>query len=187
MKNYPEDKELLDLFLQGGSSAEKAFKTLSLKYGRSIYDQAFRMLRNDQQTKDVVQNVLIKIWTKISSFREDASLYTWIFRITHNETLNYIQKEKVRATLSLESVVHIVPGHQQMDNIDPDRISELLMMAIQTLPEKQALVFHLKYFHDLKYSEIAERTGTSEGALKASFHLASQKIEDFLRKQLNHS
>lgn len=184
---YPEDKEILELFLQGGSSAEKAFKDLSSKYGRSLYEQIFRLIRNDQQTKDVLQNVLIKIWTNLSTFREDASLFTWMYRIAHNESLNYLQKEKLRSTISLDTpIVNVIPGCKELDTLNSEKISELLMMAISLLPEKQALVFQLKYFEDLKYSEIAERTGTSEGALKASFHLASQKIEDFLKKELNH-
>lgn len=186
MNKHPEDNELIELFLQGGSLAEKAFKQLSIKYGKAIYVQVYRMVRNDEQTKDVVQNILIKIWTNLSSFRQDSSLYSWIFRITHNEALNFLQKEKRRATVSLDtSIVQIIPGNQILDLLGPEKITELLMQAIQSLPEKQALVFQLKYFQELKYTEIADLTGTSEGALKASFHLASQKIEEFLKKQLN--
>lgn len=186
MNKHPEDNELIELFLQGGSLAEKAFKQLSIKYGKAIYVQVYRMVRNDEQTKDVVQNILIKIWTNLSSFRQDSSLYSWIFRIAHNEALNFLQKEKRRATVSLDtSIVQIIPGNQILDLLGPEKITELLMQAIQSLPEKQALVFQLKYFQELKYTEIADLTGTSEGALKASFHLASQKIEEFLKKQLN--
>jgi RNA polymerase sigma-70 factor (ECF subfamily) len=186
MKEHPEDKQIISEILRGGPQAERAFEHLVLKYGRSLYHQIFTVLRNDAQSKDVLQNVFIKVWTGLSSFREESGLYTWLYRITRNETLNHLQKEKVRSTLSLDGpVIHIVPGHSALEGKDPDEITDLLNEAIDQLPEKQALVFRLKYFEELKYSEIAERTGTSEGALKASFHIASQKIEEFLRLRLN--
>jgi RNA polymerase sigma-70 factor (ECF subfamily) len=187
MQNPSEDKELVLKLLQGGQVAEIAFQEFALRYGKVIYAQIFRMVRNQDQSKDVVQNVFMKIWTNLPSFREDSSLYTWVYRITRNETLNFLQKEKVRSTISLDApIVTILPGTNHFEEISPEMISELLMKAIDSLPEKQALVFQLKYFEELKYSEISERIGTSEGALKANYHHAVQKIEEFLRNELNH-
>ena len=188
MKNYPEDKQIISEILRGVVQAEKAFHALVEKYGRSLYSQIYSMLRNDSQTKDVLQNVLIKVWNAIPAFREDAALQTWMYRIARNETLNHLQKEKVRSAVSLDGpIIQIIPGHSGLDGMDSDQVTDLLNEAIDQLPEKQALVFRMKYFEELKYSQIAERTGTSEGALKASFHIASQKIEEFLRSRLNYS
>jgi RNA polymerase sigma-70 factor (ECF subfamily) len=187
MKNFPEDKEIIAQILQGGHQAERSFQILVEKYGRSIYSQIYTLLRNEAQSKDVLQNVLVKIWTNLDGFREDSGLYTWIYRITRNESLNHLKKEKLRSSVSLEGpILNIIPGHPSLDQITEEEISDLLSQAIDLLPEKQALVFQLKYFEDLKYSEISARVGTSEGALKASYHHAVQKIEEFLKSKLNH-
>lgn len=186
MNKQPEDKTLIQQFLQGGRAAESAFELFVSKYGKSIYRQIFRMIRNEDQSKDVLQNVLIKVWLSLPDFREDSSLYTWVYRITRNETLNFLQKEKIRKTVTIEHhIVSIIPGNSYLDQLTPDTISELLLKAIESLPEKQALVFQLKYFEELKYSEISVLTNTTEGALKASYHHAIQKIEEFLLRELN--
>jgi RNA polymerase sigma factor (sigma-70 family) len=90
MKEHPEDKQIISEILRGGPQAERAFEHLVLKYGRSLYHQIFTVLRNDAQSKDVLQNVFIKVWTGLSSFREESGLYTWLYRITRNETLNHV-------------------------------------------------------------------------------------------------
>lgn len=187
MNRQPEDKDLIEMFLQDGKNAEAAFELFVVKYGKTIYSQIFRLIGNEDQTKDVLQNVLIKIWTSLSAFREDSSLYTWVYRITRNETLNFLQKEKIRKTISIEDrLVTIIPGNEYLDHVSPELINDLLSQAIETLPEKQALVFQLKYFEELKYSEISVLTNTSEGALKANYHHATQKIEEFILRELNH-
>lgn len=187
MNRKPEDKDLIVKFLQGGKDAEVAFEQFVGKYGKVIYTQIFRLIGSEDQTKDVLQNVLIKIWTSLSAFREDSSLYTWVYRITRNETLNYLQKEKIRRTISIDDrLVTIIPGNEYLDHVSSELINELLSKAIESLPEKQALVFQLKYFEDLKYAEISALTNTSEGALKANYHHATQKIEEFILRELNH-
>ncbi|MFT5780574.1 MAG: RNA polymerase sigma-70 factor (ECF subfamily), partial [Crocinitomicaceae bacterium] len=104
-----------------------------------------------------------------------------------NETLNFLDKEKRRSGVDMdESLLEIVAGHSLLDNHSSDEIWDLLQDAIATLPEKQAIVFQLKYFEDLKYSEISKKLNTSEGALKASFHHAKQKIQNFIELKLNH-
>ena len=109
-----------------------------------------------------------------------------LYRIARNETLNFLDKEKRRTGVDLdEPIIEIIAGHSVLDGVSADDISNFLQEAIETLPEKQALVFQLKYFEDLKYSEISARLDTSEGALKASFHHAKQKIEDFVLNKLN--
>lgn len=188
MNTHPEDQEILNWFDQGGSSAERAFSKLVEKYGESLYRQIRLIAKNHEHTNDILQNVLIKVYQNLSGFKQDSSLYTWLYRIARNESLNFIAKEKRRTGVDLdEPVFEIMAGHSVLDNQSPELIERLLMEAIDTLPEKQSLVFKLKYFEDLKYSEIAVRLQITEGALKANFHHAKQKIEEFVLNRLNQS
>lgn len=181
-----DDTQLLKLLLGGGRAAEQAFSLLVKKYSSQLYWQIRRITRNHEETNDILQNVWVKIWNNLSEFKQDSLLSTWMYRICRNETINFLQKEKRTRAVNLdEGVVEIISGHSGLDQFSPDEISACLLKAIDTLPDKQALVFQLKYFEDLKYSEIAEQVGTSEGALKASYHHAVQKIQDFLKMQLN--
>lgn len=186
MHNRPDDKHIIKLFHQGGKHANDAFRLLVDAYGEMLYRQIRQIAKNHELTNDILQNVLIKVFENIHSFNGDSALYTWLYRIARNETLNTLEKEKRRTGVDLDApVFEILAGSSILDNIDGDTIEKLLFQAIDTLPEKQAAVFQLKYFEDLKYSEIAERLNTSEGALKASFFHAKEKIQDFLRRQLN--
>jgi RNA polymerase sigma factor (sigma-70 family) len=187
MADYPEDKEIIDLFVQGGASAEKAFKIIVSKYGKNLYGQIRGITKNHDHTNDVLQNVFIKIYQNLTKFNQDSALYTWMYRIARNETLNFLDKEKRRSGVDIdESMLEILAGHSLLDNHTSDEIMELLQAAIATLPEKQAIVFQLKYFEDLKYSEISKKLNTSEGALKANFHHAKQKIQNYIELKLNH-
>lgn len=187
MAQHPEDDEIVALFNQGGSKANSAFNILVAKYGEILYRQIRVVTKNHEHTNDVLQNVLVKVYQNLNSFKGDSALYTWMYRIARNESLNFIDKEKRRTGVDLdEPVFEIIAGHSGLDTMDSEMISGLLMQAIQSLPEKQATVFQLKYFEDMKYSEISKKLNTSEGALKASFHHAKQKIQDFILTQLNH-
>jgi len=187
MKALLDDKEIIELFNQGGNGIDAAFRAIVAKYSETLYSQIRRITRNHEHTNDVLQNVLIKVYQNLESFNQKATLYTWMYRIARNETLNFIDKEKRRSGVDLdESIMEIVAGHHVLDSTTPEMISSLLKEAIASLPEKQALVFQLKYFEDLKYSEISKQLKTSEGALKASFHHAKKKIETFILFKLNH-
>ncbi|MFZ9028360.1 MAG: RNA polymerase sigma factor [Crocinitomicaceae bacterium] len=186
MQSRPDDKYILTLFHQGGRNTNEAFRLLVDAYGEMLYRQIRQITRNHELTNDILQNVLVKAFQKLDGFKGDSALYTWLYRIARNETLNYLDKEKRRTGVDLdEPVFEILAGSHSLEQIDGEQIQELLMNAIDALPEKQAVVFQLKYFEELKYSEIAERLGTSEGALKASFFHAKEKIKEFLLNQLN--
>ncbi len=179
------DNQLVEQILQG-VQAEKAYTLLMARYGKLLYSKLIRLLKNEDQAKDVLQNVYIKIWTQLSSFRNDASFYTWAYRIAHNEGLNELAKNKRKHTNQLTfSSIQFQDSTSFKMNVTEQEVSEWLHEAISTLPEKQALVFNLKYFEELKFSEISKITNTSEGALKANYHHASQKIETFLKEKLN--
>jgi RNA polymerase sigma-70 factor (ECF subfamily) len=140
-----------------------------------------KMLIDHDDSNDVTQEVFIKIHKAIDRFREDAQLYTWIYRIATNECLSFLNKKKRRFFLPLEDVnkelSHKIDASPEMDG---DEIQKKLQKALLTLPDKQRLVFNMKYFEDMTYEQMAEITDTSVGALKASFHHATKKIEEFL-------
>jgi len=186
MQIHPEDDSIIELFAQGGTLADKAFSQLVQKYGESLYSQIRAIARNHEHTNDILQNVLIKVFQNLNNFKGDSALYTWLYRIARNETLNFLDKEKRRTGIDIdEPILEIIAGHSVLDGISSEDITEILQAAIDTLPEKQAVVFQLKYFEELKYSEISTRLKTSEGALKANFHHAKQKIEVFILNRLN--
>jgi RNA polymerase sigma-70 factor (ECF subfamily) len=182
-----DDNQIIELFRQGGSNGERAFKAIVQQYGESLYSQIRRLTKNHEHTNDVLQNVFIKVYQNLPKFKGDSALYTWIYRIARNESLNFIDKEKRRSGVDLDApILEIKAGHSSLDQVSSEFITEALEEAILSLPEKQAMVFQLKYFEELKYSEISNRLNTSEGALKASFHHAKQKIQEFILNKLNH-
>lgn len=185
MKQHPEDKEILNLYAQG--DIHSAFNGIVKKYGPLLYKLIIRYTKSHEPTNDVLQNVFLKTYENLSNFREESNLYTWLYRIARNEALNFIAKEKVRKTSTLDlQLIEIIPGHQALDNLSPDDILNTLEKAVESLPEKQRVIFEMKYFQELKYSEMSQILNTSEGALKAGFHHAKQKIELFLINELNH-
>jgi len=182
-----EESSWINSIVSGGPDAESAFTRLTQKYGPKLYTQIIRIVKNEAIAKDVLQNVLIKVWKNLSSFKKESNLYTWMYRIAHNESLNQFKSEQKRTYFSMSaSMVEILPGHTELDTLSSDEISQYLQEAINTLPKKQAAVFELKYFNELKYNEISSLTGTSEGALKASYHIAREKIIHYLKSKLNH-
>lgn len=184
MTKQHENKEIFKLHSRGDSHG--AFTLIVKNYGPLLHAQIFRLVKSNDQTNDVLQNVFIKVFQNLNDFRKESNLYTWLYRIARNESLNYLAKEKVRFTESLEQpLLDIVPGNSNLDSKSPEEIEQLLLNAVESLPEKQAVIFEMKYFQELKYSEMAEILQTSEGALKAGYHHARQKIEKFLINALN--
>lgn len=171
------DKELLSLFREDPA---EGYRLIIGRFQERIYWQIRRLVKNHQDTEDVMQNVFVKVWKNLDNFREDSNLYTWLYRIAFNETHTFLGKEAKRRTSDLDPPLFENSIAVEGKNISGDEIESLLNAALATLPEKQKLVFELRYYDELKFQEIAELTGTSEGALKASYHLAAKKIEEFL-------
>ena len=175
------DKEIIDLYKEG--QQERAFREIVDSYSERLYWHVRRFLCSHEDTDDLLQDIFVKIWSALPSFRGDSQLYTWLYRIATNETLNFLNKQKVRSTLQFESLSSKL--EEKIDE-DPwfngDSMQRLLMKAIQKLPEKQRLVFTMRWFEDLSYEDISEILGTSVGALKASYHFATEKIKTFLEK-----
>ncbi len=180
--NEFSDKELLEKFLDPDTRSY-AFNLLVRKYQEPVYLHIRRMVIDHDDTNDIVQNVFIKVWKNLETFREDSKLYTWIYRIATNESITFLKRKRNKYFLPLEDVANYMSSVIDSGNYyNGDEIQTKLQKAILNLPTKQRLIFNMKYFEELKYEEISEILGTSIGALKASYHHAVKKIEKQLKE-----
>jgi RNA polymerase sigma factor (sigma-70 family) len=176
----PDDKELL-LQFHDPSTKERAFTRLIKKYQEKLYWHIRRMVVEHEDANDVLQNMFIKVWNGLGNFREDAQLYTWLYRIATNESLTFLEQRKKRTAVSMDQVEAGLTNTIKADkHFDANRLEWKLQLAIQQLPEKQRAVFALRYYDEMPYEEMSRVLETSEGALKASYHHAVKKIEDFI-------
>ena len=179
---HPDDKELL-LQFRDPSQKERAFTAIIKKYQEKLYWHIRRMVVNHDDANDVLQNMFIKVWKGLDNFREDSQLYTWLYRIATNECLTFLEQEKKRSVVSLEDEMdNGLSNKVKADSeFDANKLEWRLQVAIQQLPEKQRVVFNLRYYDEMPYQEMSKVLDTSEGALKASYHHAAKKIEEFLK------
>lgn len=169
--------------LKSGPHKEQAFRELITLYKERLYWHIRNIVKSHDDADDVLQNTFIKIFRGIDNFKGDSKLYSWMYRIATNESITLINKNAKRLQITSEEVQQLAINNLTADTyFDGDDIQLKLQKALATLPEKQQLVFNMKYFQDLKYKEIAEILETSEGALKASYHIAVKKIESYLTK-----
>jgi len=177
---YLSDQEILNYFKIKGQE-EYAFNQLLRKYQERVYWQVRRMVVDHDDANDITQDIFVKVWKKIREFREESQLFTWIYRIAVNESLNFLKKQKKKAYLSLTNYENILSKKiDTSSDFTGDEIQKRLHKAILKLPEKQRIVFNFRYFEEKPYEEISEILQTSTGALKASFHHAVKKIEKFV-------
>jgi len=177
------DSELLVKF-RSPDTKESAYTSLIRKYQEKIYWHIRRMVVEHDDANDVLQNVLIRVWNGLGNFREDSQLFTWLYRIATNECLTWLDQQKKRSSVSLSEVESGLTNKIRADrHFDANKLEWKLQLAIQQLPEKQRLVFGLRYYDEMPYEEMSKVLETSEGALKASYHHAVKKIEDYM---LNH-
>mgnify|MGYP000546893953 FL=1 len=175
-----EDKELL-LKIRNQETRGYGFNLLIRAYQQRVYWHVRKMVIDHDDADDLTQEVFIKVHKSIDNFREDSQLFTWIYRIATNECLTFLNKKRRRFFLPLEDVgKELVTKLDTSPEISGEDIQKKLQKALLKLPDKQRLVFNMKYFDDLPYEDISKITGTSVGALKASFHHAVKKIEDYL-------
>lgn len=175
------DSELL-LEFKNPVTKERAYTTLIKKYQEKLYWHIRRLVVDHDDANDVLQNVFIRVWNALENFREDSQLYTWLYRIATNESLTFIENQKKRASVSLSDVESGLSNKIVADkHFDPNKLEWKLQVAIQQLPEKQRVVFTLRYYDEMPYEEMSRVLETSEGALKASYHHAVKKIEDYIR------
>lgn len=181
----PDDRALLAAFARE-STRDRAFTDIVSAYGERLYWHIRRMVTEHEDANDVLQNTFIKVWKGLADFRSESGLYTWLYRIATNETVTWLQARKRRAVVPLDAG----DGEEShgpadriaaQDGFDGRRVEWQLQHAVGTLPEKQRLVFNLRYFDEMPYEQMSGVLGTSVGALKASYHHAVKKIEAFFK------
>lgn len=180
VNNILNDQEIILQFAEE-KTKNKAFDTLIRKYQEKIYWHVRKMVIDHEDANDLTQEIFVKIWKGLANFKGESQLFTWMYRIATNECLTFLKKKRQRFFLPLVDVGQELS--QKLDNseyISGDEIQIKLQKALLKLPDKQRLVFNMKYYDEMKYEEISEIVGTSIGALKASYHLAVKKIEAYL-------
>ena len=177
-----EDIALIQQF-QNEQTKNYAFNLIVKKYQQKVYSLTRKMVIDHDDANDLTQDTFIKVWNNLENFRQDAQLFTWIYRIATNECLNFLAKKRRKFFIPIVDVEAQLSSYvDQGKYITGDEIQIKLQKAILTLPEKQRLVFNMKYFEELKYEEISDIVGTSVGALKASYHIAVKKIEEYINR-----
>lgn len=160
-----------------------AFNLITRKYQERLYWHIRKMVITHDDTDDLVQNTFLKAWESLESFREESQLFTWLYRIATNEALTFLRKKRTKFVLPIVDVERQLSNSLESDTyFNGDDMQLKFQKALLKLPEKQRLVFNMKYFEEMKYEEISEILGTSVGALKASYHHAVDKIEKFLKE-----
>ncbi len=177
---HSEDDILLQQFKEP-ESKEKAFTQIVKKYQERMYWHIRRMVVDHDDANDVLQNAFVKAWKGLDNFREDSQLYTWLYRIATNESLTFLEQKKKKSTISFNDVEEGLSNQiKASENFDVQKLEWKLQLGIQQLPEKQRVVFNLRYYDEMPYEEMSKVLETSTGALKASYHHAAKKIEEFI-------
>lgn len=176
--------EQLTALLRDPDKRRTAFSSVIHKYQEQLYWQIRKLVIDHEDTSDVLQNTLMKAWQALDNFRADSKLSTWLYTIAHNEAITFLTKRQNEMDMTIDDPDGYMMDCQEADKyFDGDEAQKLLLEAIATLPAKQREVFNLRYYDEMPYEEISLITGTSVGALKASYHFAVEKISAFLRKK----
>ena len=177
--------------LRNPATKSQAFKLMVDTYSQKLYWQIRRMVTFHDDANDVLQNTYIKAWNNIDNFRGDSKLSTWLFKIAYNESITFLTQQHDNISLDFEQANNEEENQNNLANrlksddyFDGDEVELLLQQAISLLPPKQKAVFNMKYYEEMKYEDMAQITGTSIGALKASYHLAVKKIEEYVKSKL---
>lgn len=185
MKTFTEEQITEDL--RHPDTCRDAFSEVVKHYGKPLYWQIRRMVTSHEDADDLLQNTFLKAWDNIEMFRGEAKLSTWLYRIAVNESINFLNKQRKIQNISMDGendyMLTSLTSLESDELFDGDEIQKCLQEALLTLPEKQRLVFNMKYFDEMKYEDISDILGTSVGALKATYHHAVKKIENFLKSK----
>jgi RNA polymerase sigma-70 factor (ECF subfamily) len=174
------DEELLEMF-HAGDNPDYAFNLIVRKHQQSVYWHIRRLVISHEDANDILQDVFVKAWKALGSFRGDSGLFTWLYRIATNEALSFLKRKKTRFLLPLVDLEKQLSETLEADvHYEGDAIEKKIQKAILSLPEKQRVVFNLRYYDEMKYEDMSRVLDTSEGALKASYHHAVRKIEKYI-------
>lgn len=169
--------------LKDPKTQRKAFERLVEEYGEQLYWRVRRIVLSHDDANDVVQNVFLKAWSRLDTFHEEAKVSTWLYRIALNESLDFVRRRKLQ-TFSMDDADGLIANQLLADEyFDGTETEALLHEAVARLPNVQRKVFTLRYFDEMKYSEMSQLLNTSEGSLKASYHIAVKKISDFFKQR----
>jgi len=183
MKLYNEEDTLKQLQSTDAELQKRAFEKVVSYYSEKLYYQIRKLVISHDDANDILQNTFIKAWMNIGFFRGDASLSTWLFKIAHNESITFLNKLHTQNNVSIdETDSYLIEKLESDEYFDGDDIQMQLQKAVLSLPDKQRAVFNLRYYDEMQYDEISDILGTSVGALKASYHHAVKKIEEFLNQ-----
>ncbi len=178
----PTDNPELIARLRDRATCRDAFSDVIKLYGEPLYWQIRRMVENHDDANDLLQNTFLKAWTSIESFRGEAKLSTWLYKIALNESITFLAKERRRSNVSIDDEASMLTNMIEADHyIDGDELALNLRKAVARLPEKQRIVFNMKYYDEMKYEQMSEILGTTVVALKTSYHLAVKKIEQYFK------
>jgi len=178
-----ESEKRLVTALQNPKTQDVAFRELMALYKERLYWHIRNIVKTHDDTDDVLQNTFVKVYRNIRNFKGDSKLYSWLYRIATNESITHINKMAKHQQVRVEDIQHQLAASLHADSYyNGDEIQAKLQMALAKLPQKQQLVFNMKYYEDMKYTDISDVLGTSVGALKASYHHAVKKIENYLTK-----
>lgn len=182
MSELPADNIELVERLRDPATVRDAFGEVIRIYSEPLYWQIRRLVQNHDDADDLLQNTFMKAWMSIENFRGDARLSTWLYKIALNESITFLAKERKRQGISLDDQESALISTIEADqDIDGNQLAQELRKAVAMLPEKQRIVFNMKYFDDMKYEDMSNILGTTVGALKASYHLTVKKIENFFK------
>ena len=176
------DEDSLLKMLSSPETRREAFTLIVKEYGEPLYWKIRHVVTTHEDTDDILQNTFVKAWNNLDSFRGTSKISTWLYRIAMNESLDFLRKQKQRATVSADDDPGVANRLMADEYFDGDETQAQLQAAIASLPEVQRMVFTLRYFDEMKYSEISKLLNTSEGALKASYHFAVKKITEYFQK-----
>ena len=167
------------------STRREAFAEMVSQYSEQLYWQIRRIVLIHEDADDVLQNVFLKAWKNIDSFRSDSKLSRWLYRIALNECIDFMRHKKTVGSVQAESsdATHVAAMLMADEYFDGDELQATLQEAIATLPEKQRMIFNMRYFDEMKYNDMSELLGTTVGALKASYHIAVKKISDYFKQK----
>ena len=179
--NTYNEEEIIEQ-LHDPKRCQAAFGKVIEQYSQGLYWQIRRMVFNHDDANDILQNTFLKAWSNIDNFRGNAKLSTWLYKIAINESITFINKERARNEASIDDDSFLLNNIESDQYFDGDEAQVKLQRAINSLPEKQRLVFNMRYYDEMKYEDMSEILGTSVGALKASYHHALKKIEAFFEE-----
>ena len=180
---YNEEDTLKQLQSADINVQKKAFEKVVTHYSEKLYYQIRKIVISHDDTNDVLQNTFIKAWMNVGCFRGEARLSTWLYKIAYNESITLLIKQHAQNHVSIDEVdSFLIEKLESTEHLDGDAVQMKLQRALLSLPDKQRAVFNMRYYDDMSYEEISEITGTSVGALKASYHHAAKKIEDFFNR-----